>query len=213
MANSKSELPYLNPEFYLNFTFCAKRQGRTDPATLVIKLLALICHFLSLPSLLPLLSIIGLDLRFSNQFGRAWCLDLRQFGCARSQPSVSGIGRRSLKSLPDSKPSRERPLSFGAPAEISQADDRAHHKCQDADLPAARGLDLQLLVRPQKQVAGQGDGHAKGRAQQERFPDPWRRLGHGFVVIRRVLPRAGIRLSAHPNVITRGILTRILWRP
>jgi hypothetical protein len=31
MANSKSELPGLNPEFYLNFIFCAN--GRVDLGT------------------------------------------------------------------------------------------------------------------------------------------------------------------------------------
>jgi hypothetical protein len=50
MANFKSELPHLNPEFYLNFTLYAKRQGWTHPATFVIKALAQFCHFLSLLS-------------------------------------------------------------------------------------------------------------------------------------------------------------------
>lgn len=51
MANFKSELPYLIPEFYLNFTFSAERQGRTDPATLVINRLArfaIFCHYFNL---------------------------------------------------------------------------------------------------------------------------------------------------------------------
>jgi len=47
MANSKPELPYLNPEIYLNFHCFSEPQGRARHATFVINKLEFLTLFVT----------------------------------------------------------------------------------------------------------------------------------------------------------------------